>query len=507
MNPLDDLFREGLRGRAGEVPADMWARINAGKSGAVPDGEGIDQLFAGKLADRAGEVPTDMWARIAATGVTAAAGDGALDQYFAEQLKDREAEVPAGMWDRIWGRVAAPVPAFAYRRYLVASLVLLLLTLGGFVAWQLWQEAPVTTTEQETVPVVAATTRNEATTSGTGQEITAAATATTTAPEAGKTDDEAKISTTGKTEPSVVVTSRSAEPVSANDAEKKPSAVSPASGIANPQSVAEQSVATASDLEEVPVINRALSLAVAELQAEEISLLLPAVPAIEVKRQPRPQAGGSFRAAPRHRLQTELLFGIAYANQLFSVADEANRPLLSAREISEYAEVSYQVTLRTNYRLGDHLQLTGGLTYAEIRNQFEYYRVVNGVATDLRINNSIRQLEVPLLLGYRMPGRRLHVSLNAGPVINLTTSARGIFLHPDSAVPLDLATEGNYRRNTGIGFMTSLSTTYKIGNKEPFLLVVEPFFKTYPGAFSVKDAPVREKYWVAGLQLGVRKEF
>ncbi|MFK8163172.1 MAG: hypothetical protein AB8H12_11970, partial [Lewinella sp.] len=229
----------------------------------------------------------------------------------------------------------------------------------------------------------------------------------------------------------------------------------------------------------------------------------------EIKRRHRVKTpnGNSFRAAPRHRFQTEFLFGLAYANQSFSVNDEANRLLLNAREVSEFPEASYQVTLRTNYRMGDRLSLTGGLTYSEIRNQLEYSQIVNGASTDLTINNSIRLLEAPLLLGYRLPGRRLHVSVNAGPVINLATSARGRFLHPDAPQPLDLATDGNYRKNIGVGFMTSLSSTYRIGNKDPFLLVVEPFFKTYPGAFTVKDAPLKETYWLVGLQLGVRKGF
>ncbi len=55
--------------------------------------------------------------------------------------------------------------------------------------------------------------------------------------------------------------------------------------------------------------------------------------------------------------------------------------------------------------------------------------------------------------------------------------------------------------------MTSLSTTYVIGKKQPFVLLVEPFFKAYPGSYTRKGAPLKETYWAAGLQLGVRKGF
>ncbi|MEO0498212.1 MAG: hypothetical protein AAF141_12735 [Pseudomonadota bacterium] len=227
----------------------------------------------------------------------------------------------------------------------------------------------------------------------------------------------------------------------------------------------------------------------------------------EPKRQYRPKArkAGSFRAAPRHRSRTELLFGVSYANQAFQVNAPEATGLLNAREISEFPEVGYQITLRQTHRFSERFHFMGGLTYAEIRNQFDYPLIGSG--RDLKINNQIRMLEAPLLFGYSLPGKRLKVSLNAGPVINLTTSTQGIFLHPDFPEPLNLVEDGRYRKNVGTGFMTSLTTTYPIGNKEPFILVLEPFFKSYFGSFTQTDAPLKERYWVAGIQLGVRKGF
>jgi len=57
MNPIDDMFRDGLEGRKAEVPADMWSRVSAGKASAVPEGEGVDQYFSDALKDRAGRKP------------------------------------------------------------------------------------------------------------------------------------------------------------------------------------------------------------------------------------------------------------------------------------------------------------------------------------------------------------------------------------------------------------------------------------------------------------------
>ncbi|MEM6770974.1 MAG: outer membrane beta-barrel protein, partial [Bacteroidota bacterium] len=218
-----------------------------------------------------------------------------------------------------------------------------------------------------------------------------------------------------------------------------------------------------------------------------------------------PPGSNTFRSGGSRKLQTELLFGIAYARQEFGLEDQSAAPLRDLRQSSEYPEFGYQITLRGTYQVSERLRLLAGLTYAQIRNELEYEIFNNGSSTFVRTNNNINLLEVPVLLGYSVPGRRVNVTVNAGPLVNLATSARGRFLDPDFGQPLDLATEGNYRKNVGIGFMASLSTTYRVGKKYPFTLLVEPYFKTYPTAFTVKGASLRESYWVAGIQLGVRK--
>ena len=522
MNPIDDLFRDGLEGHAGEVPADMWTRINTGKMPVAPVGEGIDQLFAGKLADRAGEVPADMWARIAAVGATTVPEGADIDQTFADKLKDAEGKIPAGMWHRIWQGVTAPAPAVnPYRRWLVAGLAALLL-LSGVAWWQLAGDvAPV---EEQRVPTEVEMATNKgamADLSTDGQTTLATDQAEALIP----VEREARVDVAAESGADAGATTgiraKDVTPLlpQATDegiVSEPTQAELPAMKVPVAATSRREEGLPSNTLSDVNAVDATaynpqdrISFGTQELPSSSLALLPLEDVYPEIKRRHRikPVENSGFRAAPRHRFQTEFLFGIAYANQDFSVADEANRLLLSAREVSEYPEASYQVTLRTNYRMGDRLLLTGGVTYSEIRNQLEYEQIVNGLSTDVRINNSIRLLEAPLLLGYRLPGRRLHVSLNAGPVINLSTSARGRFLRPDASQTLDLATDGNYRQHIGIGLMTSLSTTYRIGEEDPFLLVVEPFFKSYPGAFTIKDAPLREKYWVAGLQLGIRREF
>lgn len=457
MNPIDDLFRDGLGGRKPEVSSDLWAKIKANKAPLPPKGEEIDYFFKDKLADRVGQVPAGMWKRIAAAR----------------------------------GRRFLPWK-MAFR----AAAAILVLFLGYLALTNLPQAANSDTYAEATPTTsIAEPATNPKT------ELPSKA-ATDFGPEVGfKPGEEATTIKAADFTAKATTPLPSALDLQNNSRAKRPASPAAASAVREQNPAVEETVrpTTRPFREEIFLPTAVNSLAIQQLPTPA---LLP-----EPKRHYRPKAakGGTFRVAPRHRARTELLFGVSYANQSFQVNAADATSLLNAREVSEFPEAGYQITLRQTHRFTERFHFMGGLTYAEIRNQFDYPLIGSG--RDLKINNQIRMLEAPLLFGYSLPGKRLKVSLNAGPVVNLTTATRGIFLHPDFPTPLDLAEEGNYRRNVGMGFMTSLTTTYPIGNKEPFILVLEPFFKSYFSSFTQAGAPLAEKYWVAGIQLGVRKGF
>lgn len=519
MNPLDDLFRDGLGGRKGEIPADMWSRVNAARTPFTPEGEGVDQYFSDALKHHKGEVPADMWSRISAGGIPVPA---TLDQTFADGLRDLTGPVPIGMWDKIWrARTATKFPVAA-RWAAAASIVLLLLAGLWLLDRQVNTAQPTnatatsmpTFTDEEvaiTMPAVngkevggAAGAKNG---EGASQPASASTTTTTTTtPTAGPaTTPKRSPATTADENPGSVAAPLvkvvpAATPVVAAPAAPVPTSTTasavPASEVGNRASLRAA----------IPAATPALSFAPQALEA-----LLIEAPTIAVKKQYLPRrdelSATPFRAAARHRLKAEFLFGAFYANQQFTATAPDQVIPRELRNLNENPDLSYQVTLRGSYNLSQRFHLLGGLTYAEIRNEFSYTQLVGGVTSDIRTTNRLRMLEAPLLLGLRMPGRRVMVSLNAGPVVNLAFSARGRFIDPDAPQPLDLAAAGNYRRNVGVGLMSSLSINYKVGRKDPFVLTVEPFFKGYPTSFTVKDAPLRESYWVAGVQIGVRKGF
>lgn len=480
MNPIDDLFRDGLGGRKDDLPKDMWQRIQAGKPTAAPEGAELDAVFSNKL-------------------------------------KDRRAAVPAGMWARI---VAARKPVALVTRTRVAIIVGLLLLgllffLLPFESQEIMPVAPSRSEQQEATPeegivadVDAKTDNNSAPRES--RELTEEVALVSPADEApavvvSSVPTERSTENPERRAATEMATDNSSAPVNAIGETEK---TSPRTSVVAQNDPTEEnsSVQPEEGIAETSVPDREVTTATPGLQLSELMLLdnPTQLPRIRGNQRPQPREGGAFRASASG-VQMELLFGVAYANQMFSIRNEVDRPLLDAREVSEFPETSYQVTARATWRLKERLYFMGGLSYAEVRNQLEYDQFINGVQTLVKTNNSIRLLEAPLLVGFSVPGRRMRLSLNVGPVINLTTSARGRFISPDAPGLQDLSVDADYRSNLGIGWMSSITTAYQIGKERPFTLLVEPFFKYYPGAFTMPSAALQEKYWVAGLQLGVRK--
>jgi hypothetical protein len=419
----------------------------------------LDDLFREGLGDRRPPVAPDLWRKIATRKAPIPAGER-LDHLFADRLAHRQAAVPVGMWQRI---LAARRNRFPIGR--TAAAVLLLLMAG--LAYLLLPE--------QTVPDEQA---------GGGAQVQA---------ETG----ELKVAERGSEENVVVETAKESSPS--------------ISEMAVSVTVSEQAEATpaltVAESDPRPEFSRA---------ARETALLPPRpIEALVVDQPeliPPPVAAGvvdsrSFRGSDRHRFSGEVLLGAAYAGQQLGLRDEAGRELRDAREISEFPEVSFQLSGRLRYRLSDRFRILTGLTYVQLRNQLEYELLQNGSRELVRSSNSFHLLEVPLLLSYSVPGRRLRLNLNAGPILNVFTGAGGRYVDPSTATPQRLSDSGLYRSNTGLGWMTSLTTTYVVGKERNIQLLLEPFFKKYASSFTHPRADLSETYWMGGLQLGLRKQF
>ncbi|THH34541.1 porin family protein [Neolewinella litorea] len=443
MNPLDDLFREGLGDRKADVPADLWQKI-AARKGEVPSGEALDQLFASRLAQR-------------------------------------RAPVPAGMWDRIAAaRRRSPRGAYA------AAAGLLLLLLGSLTYFlgagpQVPGNDPLAGSvgTATAFPLALPSASDDPSASSAAVDATALSAPPTVGTAGGRTLTAypSPAPDPARTAGTFLDTRTSDRPA---PSEWKQAA--PPTATAARQAIA------------VPPLSG----------NSEWQLIVPPAALPELSAV----AGTpSFRRSGGQRLRGEVLLGAAYAHQRFTLREGEDRSLRDAREVSEFPELSYQISARVQYPLGRRVTLLTGLTYAEIRNQLEYDLPSNGTMTLVRSNNHLRLLEVPVLAGYALSRGRLRLNLNAGPVVNLFSAVRGQYLDPTRATPLDLADSGHYRSNIGLGWTASLTTTYGLGANHATLLLLEPFFKSYPRSFTLPHAPLGEQYWMAGLQLGLRRSF
>ena len=424
----------------------------------------LDQLFRDGLGNRKPEVPADLWKKIKANKAAVPEAD-ALDQLFASTLANRQAAVPEGMWARIVG-ARKPV---TYLRY-VAALLLLLSLGAGYLVYdyasapahpsgrgaQVQREFPKADLADSPTPREPAATLQE------GTSVSAPVAAPRAAAAGGP----------------------SAQP-------EQPNALGLADAVAPNASTT---------LVKSPLL--AAAGLITTLPPADLLLkgLLPAPGPVHTTSE------GGFRASGRRRFQGEVLLGAAYAHQRFGLQQEGAWAQRDLREVSEFPEVSYQLSARLRYRLAGQWRLITGLTYVELRNQFEYESPLSSSNRLLRSNNRLRLMEVPLLASYELPGRRLRVSINAGPLLHYTAGVSGRYLDPASAQPRELKQNGQYRRELGLGWTTSLTTTYTLGKQQTIQLLLEPFFKQYPGSFTTPDAPLAERYWMGGLQVGLRKQ-
>ena len=425
----------------------------------------LDDLFRDGLGDRKADVPPNLWNQINAR--RAAAPDGEeLDRLFAGKLAQRQAEVPAGMWARI-ATARRGVPVWRYAA--VLFLCALLTTVGLFWAGtQVPAESPNSQAELTPSPLRANAPPEVPGPSSEDQR----ATAVLPAAQADPTPSRVAL-------PGLAPQGSAASPA--------PAGQPPAGEVASTPAVRSGARAAA------PLLPTA-GLGTLAVTATDLVARAGMV-------TPTP----GFTRQRGNRLQGEVLLGAAYAHQRFRLGAEADRELRNAREVSEFPQLSYQVTARVQYRLRSRLRLLAGLTYLDIRNQLEYEQAVNGQKQLFRGSNHLRLLEVPVLGSYVVSGKRLRLNLNAGPVFNLLTTVRGRYLHPDFAEPQPLGDAEGYRSHIGVGWTASLTTTYPVGKQGTTVLLLEPFFKTYPRSFTDAGAPLREHYWLAGLQVGLRK--
>lgn len=121
--------------------------------------------------------------------------------------------------------------------------------------------------------------------------------------------------------------------------------------------------------------------------------------------------------------------------------------------------------------------------------------------------NRYRFIDLPIMFSYEFGNPDLlSFSINAGPVINITSFYKGSILDTGFN-PIKITTAkgnaaNNWRHNIGIGFMGSIAV-YKRMN-ERLQIFAEPYFRYNFKPVTQNSNVVNQRYFISGMQLGLR---
>ncbi len=128
-----------------------------------------------------------------------------------------------------------------------------------------------------------------------------------------------------------------------------------------------------------------------------------------------------------------------------------------------------------------------------------------------KIHNTYRQVDIPLLLSYELVMGRAVLMLNAGPVLNLTSSHRGQILDP-MLHPRVLAPGGSasnqvnvYKNQLGWSLYLGAGAIIPMANGLSVLIEPRVLYRIKP--VTLPSYPLNEKRHFAGLNLGLRYHF
>lgn len=126
-----------------------------------------------------------------------------------------------------------------------------------------------------------------------------------------------------------------------------------------------------------------------------------------------------------------------------------------------------------------------------------------------KIHNTYRYFDIPLILGYEVPLGRSTLMLNAGPILNLTSSHEGQILdpmlHPRSITQDDPGSIDVYKTSLGLGIYVGAGMLFPL--TDHLSGIVEPSFLYRLKPVTLDNYPLSEHRHYAGLNVGIRYHF
>lgn len=231
------------------------------------------------------------------------------------------------------------------------------------------------------------------------------------------------------------------------------------------------------------------------------------------------------------KVDMEVLAGPAYAHQQLQSRTVEGLEHLNDRQATESARLSFTGGFRIAATSSSGLGLRTGLAYTQINDRFEH---VIGTMVDTSImhqydpngniissdttwsskvltateNNTLRFVEIPLLLTYEKQWGKLRVAVNGGAYLNVAFAAEGELLSPATGEPVPFGQAGDagvlpvFSKKATAAWYGSATVAYNLHSR--MSIIAEPFFKTYPRALTNPDYDLQQNYWIAGMQVGMR---
>jgi hypothetical protein len=211
-----------------------------------------------------------------------------------------------------------------------------------------------------------------------------------------------------------------------------------------------------------------------------------------------------------------------------TIADTANSLYLQQRKASTKYLFAYSAGIRYTRVFGSGMSFRTGLNYSQINEQFtaEKGRVIqniyvtnsNGDTTGTYVQtgtlykqntNKYKSIDIPLSVGYELGNGRIHTNINAGAIINISSSQKGFVLDKSgNAVDISSKTSSSiyrYKAKAGVSFIGAVSVYYKLNDQ--LHLMAEPYIKVALSPATKAELSLKEKFHTAGLRLGVRMDF
>lgn len=179
--------------------------------------------------------------------------------------------------------------------------------------------------------------------------------------------------------------------------------------------------------------------------------------------------------------------------------------VITNRNDIELAKLGYTTGLNVIFDFSQKIGLETGIQYSnkgyKTKNQDLFYFPPNpGLPTRVKINYSYNYIGIPLKAKIMFGKSKLHFITSVGFMTNFLLNVLQInnFEYADGKTEKKKQSTTSGFNKVDISPMVSIGIDYKVNDK--IHLIAEPTFRF--GLLKIKDAPVTEKLWNSGINIG-----